>query len=479
MLASPFPIAFAVALTAFVCGLLFLFWRRQLGQEVRSIVQGLEALRSGQTEGRPDVRGRSPLSLVSDAVHRLGVQFRGRRSEVQAEADRWRALSNATRDTAIITMDTDGDIRSFSAGATLLMGWDESEVVSRPGSMLFEVAAYKELLPQLARRSLRTRGITARSKLLRRDGSEFEADVSVRLLIGGSERPSGFLLVVRDVTEHIRMENELRRSEQRYRGLVEGLTEGVIIIRAGRLIYANSAAAELCGGEARELPGTVWRDRIATGDVLVVESALAEIEAGGSSGKTLRCSLVGPDGVRRADVRIRADSVNYEGEPAVLLLVQDETAERLLVRELRRNEARLDAVLEATSDGILVLAENRGAGMVQMTNRASPDVEVQTILADLEIVIIVRRATELLGHPAIPVEYAHGLHAGWSELGNVAILNLRYQGLRRTPAQLANGWCGKRHTEEGRDLAILDIHPGQRFTSTINHRSAIAADQRQ
>ena len=49
-----------------------------------------------------------------------------------------------------------------------------------------------------------------------------------------------------------------------------------------------------------------------------------------------------------------------------MLLVQDETAERRVEAELRRNETRLDAVLEATSDGVLVLADEPGRAVSQV-----------------------------------------------------------------------------------------------------------------
>jgi PAS domain S-box-containing protein len=343
--------------------------RRRLRRDVRSIVQAVEELRSGRGRGHTELGDRSPIGLVSDAVRRLGVDLHSTWSEAETAAERWRAVTDATRDTAIITTDTDGDIRSFSAGASQLTGWDEAEVVSRPAAVLFDENAYKDLLPKLARRSLRTQGVTTRSTMVRRDGATFQAEVSVRLLMGSSSQAVGFMMLVRDVTEQIRLENELRDSERRYRGLVEGLTEGVVIVSGGRIVYVNPAAEELCGQKGPELLGTAWRDRVATGDLLVTESTLDAVAAGAGAGETLRCTILGPDGEQRAEVRVKATPVEFAGGAAVMLLVQDETAERRVEAELRRNETRLDAVLEATSDGVLVLADDPGR-TVQMTNRA-------------------------------------------------------------------------------------------------------------
>ena len=121
---------------------------------------------------------------------------------------------------------------------------------------------------------------------------------------------------------------------------------GEVAVRDGRIVYANPAAETLCGSSGQALPGTLWRDRIAVRDVLVMENALAEWSGGGTTEQTLRCTLIGADGAECAEVRIKAGPVEFAGGPAVMLLLHDETAERRIEIELRRNETRLDAVLE-------------------------------------------------------------------------------------------------------------------------------------
>jgi PAS domain S-box-containing protein len=345
--------------------------RRRAAQEVRLLVQALEELRSGRTRaGRPELAQASPLGLVADAVQRLGHEWHARLSEAETASARWAALGEATWDTAIVTTDTDGDIQSFSTGASRLLGWEPDEVLARPAAVLFKEESYKDLLPMLARDTLRRQGVTARSTLARRDGTSFPAEVSVRMIGGSAAHPAGFLLLARDISAQVRMEHELRDSEQRYRGLVEGLSEGVLIVRGGEVAYANPAAHALTGIPARALAGTPWRDRVATADVLVVQDTLQAVEDGRIEEQELTCRLIGAGRAVRAEVRLRAKRVDLAEGPAVLLLVRDETAERAVERELRRNEARLDAVIEATSDGILVLSEDGAGPVARMTNAA-------------------------------------------------------------------------------------------------------------
>jgi PAS domain S-box-containing protein len=349
---------------------LFVSGRRRLARSVREIVGVLEEMRSGPTRRRAEIERDSPLNLVADAMIRLRQDMDGRLQDARNAAERLRAVQDAVRDSAVITTDTDGDIRSFSIGASTLFGWESEEVLTKPASLLFDERSYQEFLPKLARRSLREKGIDSRAVLLRRDGESFPAEVSVRMLRNAARETIGYVIVVRDVTAQARLEKELRESRQRYRGLVEGLADGVLIVRDGKILYANPAFAALTGTSPRALEGTPLRDRIATGEVLLVEESLARLQAKPAKTEPIRCGLHSADASTRLLVSLNAVTIDYLGEAAVLLLVRDETAERRIEAELRRNESQLDAVLESTTDGILVLADSAEGGVVQMTNRA-------------------------------------------------------------------------------------------------------------
>jgi len=346
-------------------------WRLQ--REIRDIVRLLEDLREGRSRQKVDFESGSPLALVADALGRMRQDVDGRLKESAKATEQLQAVMDAVKGSAVISTDTDGDIRSFSSGATALFGWDENEVLAMPASLLFDADAYKEFLPKLARKSLREQGVECRSGLKRRDGGSFTADISVRMLRNASQEALGFLMVVRDVTEHAELEQELRSSEQRYRTLVESLEEGVLIIRQGRVLYANPSFARLCGVGESELQGSLLRDRISTGDMLVVEERLSTLSKKPGASIQMSCRLVGADSSFQVHVSLHGAAIEYEREAAVLLVARDETASRTIESELRRNESQLDAVIESATDAILMLTEGRDGGMVQMANRAFED----------------------------------------------------------------------------------------------------------
>ncbi|HXV74941.1 MAG TPA: PAS domain S-box protein [Candidatus Polarisedimenticolaceae bacterium] len=344
--------------------------RRSRTEDVTRLVHALEELRSGSYAARVDLDPGSPLSVVADAIHRAGHDVKLRLAEAAADRERLQLVMQAFQDSAVLTIDLDGDIRDFTESAEQMLGWSADEARGRPSSMIFEEDAFREFVPQLSRRATFDGGVISRSLLRRKNGSQFPAEVTVRPIRSKKGESTGFLMLLRDVTRQAGLEQELRLSEERHRRLVESLTDGVAIVSRGTLVYVNPAFSAMTGLPIETLIGTRLRDRVVTRDVLMIDARLEALELGGAGTDEMRCTLAGADDRPRADVRIHATSVEFEGGIGVLLLVHDETAARRIETELRRNESQLDAVLEATRDGMLVLVDRGRGGVVQMTNRA-------------------------------------------------------------------------------------------------------------
>jgi PAS domain S-box-containing protein len=348
---------------------LLLISRRQQSREVREMVVAVEELRSGHTRRRAEIDPRSSLAMLADAVNRLAQDLSGRFSDAENAREQLEGFLDAARDYAVVTTNADWDIRTFSQGASDLFGWAEEEADARPASLLFEDASWKDLLPKLARRSLRERGVETRSVMARRDGAGFHADLLVRQLRGSGE-DAGYLLVIKNVSSQVRLETELRESESRYRSLVDGLSEGVVIVQDGLVAYVNPAVAELLGHSDDQICGRLLRRWIATRDLLVVEHALSSVAGREGERQTVRCTLVNAEGESVARVRMDVSGMHHDGKAASLVAIIDETVDQQVAEQLRLNQRRLDAVLESTTDGIVVLTETDAGSLVNMTNAA-------------------------------------------------------------------------------------------------------------
>ena len=104
-----------------LCALIFLGRRRQ-ADEIREIVIALEEMRSGRMRSRPEIGRRSAMSLVADSVQRLGQDMNVHAGELDRSRERITVLEQAVPDTAIITTDHDGNIRTVNGNACDLFG---------------------------------------------------------------------------------------------------------------------------------------------------------------------------------------------------------------------------------------------------------------------------------------------------------------------------------------------------------------------
>ena len=64
------------------------------------------------------------------------------------------------------------------------------------------------------------------------------------------------LAVTEDLTERRGTQQALRESELRYRLLVEGAPDGIVVHREGTILYANDAFAQIVGAPPEEIIGT-------------------------------------------------------------------------------------------------------------------------------------------------------------------------------------------------------------------------------
>lgn len=372
-------LAVAVALglalvTVLVVALWASFYRRALRHQVRELTIVAEDLRSGgAARARADVDARSPLAGLAETLNRLATEVGVKRVEADRVGEEFRGITEAVRDLAVFTTDVEGDIATYSHGAELMFGWTEDEVHSRSAAILFDEESWKELVPKLARRSLRERGLETRATLKRRDGSALDAQLVVRQLRPHAGRPPGFLVVVRDIGAQVRLEGDLRDAEARWRAMLDALPTPLLVVRDGIVLRCDGDCG-LLGAARDDLSGKRFRDLFATGDVLIVHDTLARLEEG-STGRVaeVRAALVGPRGAPGPEVRLLMRAAPHDGRASVEVLVVDADPWAAGPDALLLARRRLEAIADAFPVAAAVLEPDDASATVTLANRAMLD----------------------------------------------------------------------------------------------------------
>jgi PAS domain S-box-containing protein len=171
---------------------------------------------------------------------------------------RYRLLVDAVTDYAIYMLDPTGVVSSWNPGAQRFKGYQPAEILGQHFSRFYTEEDRASGLPEHALHTAATEGrFEHEGWRVRKDGSRFWAHVIIDPIRDPQGNILGFAKVTRDLTERKAAEEELRRSEERFRLLVQGVTDYAIYMLdpEGRITNWNMGAERIKGYLADEVVG--------------------------------------------------------------------------------------------------------------------------------------------------------------------------------------------------------------------------------
>jgi PAS domain S-box-containing protein len=186
----------------------------------------------------------------------------------------------------------------------------------------------------------------------RKDGTEFPLELSI------SETREGedilFIGIVRDITERKRSEEELKESEERFKGLAEATFEGVAITQDGKIVETNAAFAAMFGYESSEVIGMTPADFTASESREAVRNARSsELE------EPYEAVCLRKDGTT-FEGEIRGKMSLYKGHLVRVTAIRDITERKRAEEALKQSEQLYRTVIEQAAENIcLVDAETK------------------------------------------------------------------------------------------------------------------------
>ncbi|CAO4150797.1 hybrid sensor histidine kinase/response regulator [Methylorubrum extorquens] len=269
-----------------------------------------------------------------------------------------RLVVEGARDNVILTIDTDGIITRWSAGAQAILGWSAGEAVGQPSALIFT--------PQDRERGADLREIATAA----RDGCAPDerwhmAKSGRRVFLNGSVhplppdaqgRPRGFLKVARDDTARLRAEEARRASEAELRLVADALPLLVSFVdRSLTYRFANDGYRDWFDRTPDEVVGRTIPELV---DEAGLRARLPHIERA-LAGTPVRIDLAWPwpNGRRRiADIRYTPRRDAGGEVDGFYVFVQDVTAQRDAEAGLAAERDRLWDL----SEDLLVNADYEG-----------------------------------------------------------------------------------------------------------------------
>ena len=151
----------------------------------------------------------------------------------------------------IITIDGDQRILVFNAAAEQVFRWPRDAVLGEPLDKLLPVRfhdVHRGHIERFGRTGTTSRRMGAQSVLvaLRANGEEFPIEASISQHSEAGKKL--FTVILRDITERLRAESALERSEARLRGILDSAMDAIITVDEKQHVVLFNAAAETMFG---------------------------------------------------------------------------------------------------------------------------------------------------------------------------------------------------------------------------------------
>jgi PAS domain S-box-containing protein len=272
-----------------------------------------------------------------------------------------RLLSDAVKmsKNSIVISDLEGRIIEANEATLKMHGMDNREDLIGRSALELISAEDHEMVTEKMTTALAGGGLPyiLEYHCIKNDGSTFLCEATISEVKDKKGEHTGYMAVVRDITERKRMEDALRQSEHNYRILFEGTIDGMFVTdtETVTIVLANQTAAKMCGFDSVEnTVGINPLDLVHPDDRERVLGFFMEDALGKGEQEVHEFQAITKDG-REIWVSGMGTRIEYGGKPAVLSSIRDITERKRMDEALRQSEQSYRVLLESTHDSIIVV----------------------------------------------------------------------------------------------------------------------------
>lgn len=351
-------------------------------------------LEAGYALGAVDFLVKPLIPVILQSKVRGFVELFQDKKQAKDEAEQLRLLVHGTTEYAIFMLDPQGRIATWNPGAERLKGYKVNEIIGQHFSCFYPQEALDRGWPAHELKVAAAEGrFEDEGWRVRKDGSQFWANVVITALKDEHGDLRGFSKITRDMTERKKSEEDARRlveqttarrvAEENYRLIEEqrerlhvtlaSIGDAVISTDAeGRVDFLNPVAQKLVGWTPEEAAGQSLSNifRIVNEDTRqpVENPALRALTEGVIVGLANHTVLIARDGKERpiddSAAPIRDTSGNVVGS---VLVFRDISEKKLAQQVLRESEGRFRGLMEQAPFSVQVFAPD---GRTARVNRA-------------------------------------------------------------------------------------------------------------
>ncbi|MEG3861248.1 EAL domain-containing protein [Microcoleus sp. herbarium12] len=266
---------------------------------------------------------------------------------------------------SIIATTPGGHILSLNQATCQLLGYSKKDLLGTQIGKLFKQNDSPVLGLKLENSTAEYSVSNVEKVYISKQGKKIIVLLSISTIRDHKGNVSGNLYVAQDITDSKRAERDLRRSEKKFRQLIETVNAAAFIYQRRQLRYVNCQTEDMTGYSREELLALDLYD--------LVHPDFREIVKKWGKASQIRESAVSKNEVKiitkTGEIRwieATVDIIKFERKASILITAFDISDRKLAELELETSLSLLQATIESTADGILAVD---GGGKVVSFNR--------------------------------------------------------------------------------------------------------------
>jgi two-component system cell cycle sensor histidine kinase/response regulator CckA len=286
-----------------------------------------------------------------------------RQSLIESE-ERFLRIFHSASNPMLITTVKEGRIIDSNEANAKLSGFAREELIGHTTKDLgiWRDPRNRDILTKELRQKGRVHNLQMEAKT--RDGEIQTILLSADPIVVNGE--PCLLGISTDITRQIKEADAIRKSEARYRALVENSLQGVAIIQNGCMVFCNRAFSAISGYSISELlsfPNAI--SLVHPEDQALVFAQYQNLLAGKPVPANYEHRIIRKDGAKRW-VEIYASIMEYNGSPAVQVANMDVTERKHAEQALRESKEYLNQIINCI--GYPIFVKDRSHKLVLMND---------------------------------------------------------------------------------------------------------------
>ncbi len=248
-----------------------------------------------------------------------------------ASEKKYRRLFEAESDAIFLIEKETGKIMDANPAASKIYGYSHEEFLSLKNT---DISAEPEKTKESTANDHSFVPIRYHKK---RDGATFAVEISAGVTeLDGKQV---HIITARDITERLRMQDKLTKSESKYRTLIEKSLDGIVISQDVKIIMVNKAFAEMLGFTEEECMENFGPHFIVPEDRERVMNHHIQRMNGDMSDKKYTLSMFHKNG-ERIITEFSSTAIEIDGRPASLITSRDITSRIKMQEALEKSERK-------------------------------------------------------------------------------------------------------------------------------------------